>query len=103
LANSVRARLLKDNTPDTGSGLKVFSRALFLGLPAFDHMHRFLPALVLRNRGNVISIEVNHRERLRGQSKYGIGNRLWVGIVDLMGVMWLQRRPVAPIVDKQSE
>jgi dolichol-phosphate mannosyltransferase len=103
LANGVRSSLLKDDTPDTGSGLKVFPRALFLQLPAFDHMHRFLPALVLRNRGEVISIEVNHRQRQRGKSKYGIRNRLWVGIVDLVGVMWLQRRPVSPIINKASE
>jgi dolichol-phosphate mannosyltransferase len=96
VANGVRSRMLKDNTPDTGSGLKVFSRQTFLDLPRFDHMHRFLPALVIRNRGRVISIEVNHRQRTRGTSKYGIHNRLWVGIVDLVGVMWLQRRAIYP-------
>lgn len=98
LANGVRSRMLGDNTPDTGSGLKVFSRQTFLDLPRFDHMHRFLPALVIRNRGRVISIEVNHRQRKRGTSKYGIHNRLWVGIVDLIGVMWLQRRAICPEV-----
>lgn len=96
LANGVRSRLLKDNTPDTGSGLKVFYRHAFLELPKFDHMHRFLPALFLRNGGQAISIEVNHRERKRGSSKYGIHNRLWVGIVDLLGMMWLQRRAIRP-------
>jgi glycosyltransferase involved in cell wall biosynthesis len=101
LANGVRSRLLKDATPDTGSGLKVFSRQTFLNLPRFDHMHRFLPALVMRNKGRVISIEVNHRERRRGTSKYGIHNRLWVGIVDLMGVMWLQRRAICPEIKKR--
>ncbi len=94
LANGVRSRMLKDDTPDTGSGLKVFSRKTFMDLPRFDHMHRFLPALVIRNQGRVVSIEVNHRERRRGKSKYGIHNRLWVGIVDLIGVMWLQRRRI---------
>jgi dolichol-phosphate mannosyltransferase len=98
VANGVRSRMLKDNTPDTGSGLKVFSRQTFMQLPRFDHMHRFLPALVIRNKGQVISIEVNHRQRKRGVSKYGIHNRLWVGIVDLIGVMWLQRRPINPEV-----
>ena len=66
VANGVRSRLLKDGTPDTGSGLKVFSKQTFIDLPRFDHMHRFLPALVMRNGGQVISVEVNHRERLAG-------------------------------------
>lgn len=92
VANGVRRRFLRDNTPDTGCGLKVFARATFLELPHFDHMHRFLPALVQRNGGAVVSVPVNHRPRERGTSKYGIHNRLWVGIVDLFGVAWLQRR-----------
>lgn len=96
IANSVRSTLLKDNTPDTGCGLKVFSRQAFLALPYFDHMHRFLPALFLRSEGAIISVEVNHRERLRGVSKYGLFNRLWVGIVDICGVAWLQRRARVP-------
>lgn len=89
IANSVRARTLADTTPDTGCGLKVFSRQTFMSLPHFDHMHRFLPALVQRAGGYSVSIPVNHRPRLHGLSKYGIGNRLWVGIVDLFGVTWL--------------
>lgn len=92
IANGVRGRLLRDGTPDTGCGLKVFERALFLALPQFDHMHRFLPALVRRAGGEVISVPVGHRPRERGQSKYGMFDRLWVGIVDLCGVMWLARR-----------
>jgi len=92
LANRIRARLLGDATPDTGCGLKLFPRALFLSLPAFDHMHRFLPALVLRQGGRVVSRPVNHRPRMRGQSNYGTLDRLAVGVVDLLGVMWLQRR-----------
>lgn len=92
VANGVRARLLKDGTPDTGCGLKVFPRAAFLRLPAFDHMHRFLPALMQRDGVRVVSVPVSHRARRRGVSKYGIRNRLWVGLVDLAGVMWLQRR-----------
>jgi dolichol-phosphate mannosyltransferase len=95
-ANRVRARLLGDATPDTGCGLKLFPRALFLDLPAFDHMHRFLPALVLRQGGRVVSRPVNHRPRLRGQSNYGTLDRLAVGIVDLLGVAWLQRRARRP-------
>ena len=96
LANAVRAALLGDRTPDTGCGLKVFRRETFLRLPPFDHMHRFLPALVQRDGGLVVNVPVNHRPRAAGRSKYGVMNRLWVGIVDLLGVMWLQRRPVRP-------
>lgn len=92
VANAVRARVLGDNTPDTGCGLKVFARAAFLDLPAFDHMHRFLPALILRAGGRVLSIPVNHRPRHSGRSNYGTFDRLWAGIVDLFGVMWLSRR-----------
>ena len=92
VANGVRGRLLGDGTPDTGCGLKLFHRATFLQLPFFDHMHRFLPALFQRQGTGVISVPVGHRPRTRGQSKYGVGNRLWVGIVDLFGVMWLRAR-----------
>ena len=92
VANAVRGRVLADHTPDTGCGLKVFPRTLFLDLPYFDHMHRFLPALVLREGGVVRSVPVNHRPRRRGVSKYGVLDRLGVGIIDLLGVLWLQRR-----------
>ena len=103
IANGVRSRLLKDNTPDTGCGLKVFARATFLLLPNFDHVHRFLPALVMRNGGAVVSVPVHHRARERGTSKYGVHNRLWVGIVDLFGVAWLQRRIRLPDFDPDSD
>ncbi len=92
IANGVRARLLRDSTPDTGCGLKVFAREAFLDMPRFDHMHRFLPALMVRQGGRVVSVPVRHRPRQRGRSKYGTLDRLWVGIVDLLGVLWLQRR-----------
>jgi dolichol-phosphate mannosyltransferase len=92
VANGVRASLLGDGTPDTGCGIKLFSRELFLDLPRFDHMHRFLPALFQRHGARVVSVPVSHRPRLRGTSKYGMLNRLWVGIVDICGVMWLRRR-----------
>lgn len=92
IANAVRARLLRDDCPDTGCGLKLFPRDVFLALPRFDHMHRFLPALFRSHGCRVIPVDVNHRPRLRGVSKYGMFDRLWVGIVDLLGVMWLQRR-----------
>jgi dolichol-phosphate mannosyltransferase len=98
IANAIRAQCLADRTPDTGCGLKLFPRALFLDLPYFDHMHRFLPALVLREGGTVRSVPVNHRPRRGGVSKYGILDRLGVGIVDLLGVMWLQRRAAPPLL-----
>lgn len=103
VANAVRARLLGDATPDTGCGLKLFSRAMFLELPHFDHMHRFLPALVRRQGGQTVSVPVAHRARIRGRSKYGVHNRLWVGIVDLFGVMWLARRMRLPVIEAAGE
>jgi dolichol-phosphate mannosyltransferase len=96
VANAVRSRLLGDATPDTGCGLKLIVRAVYLDLPFFDHMHRFLPALVQRNGGATLSVKVNHRPRTRGQSNYGVFDRLWVGVVDLAGVMWLKRRARHP-------
>ena len=102
VANGIRASLLGDATPDTGCGLKVFRREDYLELPNFDHMHRFLPALMLRNGGKVISVEVSHRSRERGKSKYGTLDRLWVGIIDLFGVMWLKRRAVNPNVEESE-
>jgi dolichol-phosphate mannosyltransferase len=92
VANGVRGGMLKDGTPDTGCGIKVFDRAVFMDMPRFNHMHRFMPALYQREGYEVVSVPVNHRERTRGKSKYGLHNRLWVGIVDLFGVMWLIRR-----------
>ena len=100
IANGVRSRLLGDSTPDTGCGLKVFGRADFLALPYFDHMHRFLPALVRRGGGQVESVPVAHRPREHGQSHYGIHNRLWVGLVDMLGVIWLKRRARVPLVER---
>jgi dolichol-phosphate mannosyltransferase len=103
IANATRRRLLGDDTPDTGCGLKLFARSLFLELPYFDHMHRFLPALVLREGGNVVSVRVNHRPRRSGVSKYGVLDRLGVGIIDLFGVMWLQRRAARPhLLDERA-
>jgi dolichol-phosphate mannosyltransferase len=92
VANGVRGRLLGDGTPDTGCGIKLMHRDTFLELPYFDHMHRFLPALYQRHGARVISVPVNHRPRTQGTSKYGLHNRLWVGIVDMYGVMWLKSR-----------
>jgi dolichol-phosphate mannosyltransferase len=92
VANGVRSSLLGDGTPDTGCGIKLFEREAFMNLPRFDHMHRFLPALFQRHGARVVSVPVGHRPRTRGTSKYGMLNRLWVGIVDIAGVMWLRRR-----------
>ncbi|MEQ8230053.1 MAG: glycosyltransferase family 2 protein [Rhodospirillales bacterium] len=102
VANGIRSGLLKDDTPDTGCGLKVFPRQAFLDMPRFDHMHRFMPALMIRLGGRVMSVPVNHRPRERGTSKYGVWNRLWVGIVDLFGVMWLQSRGSKPEVVEET-
>ncbi|WP_158743256.1 glycosyltransferase family 2 protein [Acidisphaera sp. L21] len=99
LANGIRKRLLGDATPDTGCGLKLFRRDAFLALPHFDHMHRYLPALFIRAGGRVESVPVNHRPRTRGTSNYGTLDRLWVGIFDLAGVYWLQRRGNQPVVE----
>lgn len=99
VANGVRSRMLGDATPDTGCGLKVFERAAFLQLPFFDHMHRFMPALFMREGGRVVSVPVRHRPRLHGRSHYGVWNRLWIGLVDLAGVAWLRRRMQQAIVD----
>jgi dolichol-phosphate mannosyltransferase len=92
IANGVRGRILKDGTRDSGCGLKCFPRELFLSLPYFDAIHRFLPALVVREGYKVVHLDVQDRTRLSGVSNYTIWNRLWVGILDLMGVWWLIRR-----------
>jgi len=101
-ANTVRRVLLRDQALDSACGIKLFSRDTFLALPRFDHMHRFMPALVQRQGGRVLSITVNSRARQHGQSKYGILDRLWVGMVDLLGVMWLQRRAGFPEIEKED-
>ncbi|MGH8108700.1 MAG: glycosyltransferase family 2 protein [Arenimonas sp.] len=92
IANTIRASFLKDETPDTGCGIKLFERAVFMDLPYFDHMHRYLPALVKRAGFQSISVPVNHRERGSGVSKYNNLGRAWVGLKDLRGVAWLIKR-----------
>jgi dolichol-phosphate mannosyltransferase len=92
VANAIRSRMLRDATPDTGCGIKLFERAAFLDLPYFDHMHRYLPALMLRAGWQVKSVPVNHRPRGAGTSKYNNLNRALVGISDLRGVAWLIKR-----------
>ena len=92
IANGVRGAILRDGTRDTGCGLKAFRRELFLALPYFDGLHRFLPALVRREGFEVAYVDVVDRVRLHGTSNYGLWDRLWVGILDLAGVWWLIRR-----------
>jgi len=92
IANLVRRRLLDDGIHDVGCSLKAYRRELLVGLPPFNGMHRFLPALARLQGARVREIEVNHRPRRFGRSKYGIANRLGRGIVDLLGVLWLKKR-----------
>ena len=96
LGNGFRNALLGDGASDTGCGLKAFHRDMFLGLPYFDHMHRFLIALIQREGGKVGYAPVNHRPRLQGASKYTNFGRLLVSVHDLLGVRWLQRRHRGP-------
>jgi glycosyltransferase involved in cell wall biosynthesis len=92
IANAVRSAVLRDGTRDTGCGLKAFRRDLFLRLPYFDGLHRFLPALVGREGYDIGYVDVLDRERTHGISNYGLWDRLWIGILDLAGVWWLIRR-----------
>jgi glycosyltransferase involved in cell wall biosynthesis len=92
IANGVRGAVLRDGTRDTGCGLKAFRRDIFLALPYFDGLHRFLPALVRREGYDIGYVDVVDRVRRAGTSNYGMWDRLWVGILDLLGVWWLIRR-----------
>ncbi len=92
IANAVRGAVLRDGTRDTGCGLKAFRRDLFLSLPYFDGLHRFLPALVRREGYGIAYVDVVDRPRAHGASNYGMWDRLWIGILDLAGVWWLIRR-----------
>ena len=96
VGNGVRKRLLKDTANDTGCGLKAFRRQAFLRLPYFDHIHRYLPALMAREGYQARFLPVNHRHRTTGRSKYTNLGRLWVSLSDLFGVMWLQSRARNP-------
>lgn len=95
-ANNIRKSLLKDQANDTGCGLKVFRREAFLRLPYFDHMHRYLPALMIREGYAVAFERVSHRARTTGTSKYTNLGRLWVSLSDLLGVLWLRKRARNP-------
>lgn len=98
IGNGIRNALLKDGCPDTGCSLKLFPRDAFLALPHFNHLHRYLPALFLRAGFELVNVPVNHRPRQFGVSKYGVMNRLFVGMRDLIGVRWLMARPCSPEV-----
>jgi len=100
LANAIRSRMLRDATPDTGCGIKLFERQAFLDLPHFNHMHRYLPALIQRAGWKTLSVPVNHRARSTGVSKYNNLNRALVGIADLRGVAWLIRRGKVTAVEE---
>ncbi len=100
LANAIRSRMLHDATPDTGCGIKLFEREAFLDLPYFNHMHRYLPALMQRAGWKTLSVPVNHRARSTGVSKYNNFNRALVGIADLRGVAWLIRRGKVTAVEE---
>jgi len=96
LGNGFRSAMLGDGATDTGCGLKAFRRQAFLDLPYFDHLHRFLIAMIQREGGKVAYVPVNHRPRLTGASKYTNFGRLLVSVQDLLGVRWLQRRHRGP-------
>ncbi len=96
LARWVRRSVLQDSHPDSGCGIKILHRDIFLSLPYFNHMHRFMPTLVAREGGIVLAVPVSHRARSMGQSKYGILDRLLAGMADLLGVIWLLRRTARP-------
>ena len=102
IANGIRRAVLKDNTPDSGCGYKMFPRDAYMELPRFENMHRFLPALFIRRGGESVSVPVIHRPRAKGRSKYGVFDRAWVGFWDLLGVAWLARRTTNPGVKEED-
>lgn len=104
LANAVRGFVLSDGTRDTGCGLKAIRREVYLSLPYFDALHRFMPALVKRDGYEIALVDVKDRPRLTGVSNYGFFDRLWVGMADLAGVAWLcrRRRKIADVKEIKS-
>jgi dolichol-phosphate mannosyltransferase len=102
IANASCRWLLKEDSGDIGCGFRLFSVELFRDLPQFDHMHRFLSVLARRAGAQVIAVEIGHRPRRFGRSKYGVRDRLWVGLVDLLGVAWLKRRALSPEVENRE-
>jgi len=104
IANAVRGAILRDGTRDTGCGLKAFPREVFLAMPYFDGLHRFLPALVRREGFAIAYVDVIDRPRRSGVSNYGFFDRLWIGVMDLVGVWWLIRRKrPTPVVTEVAE
>ncbi|MCA6107818.1 glycosyltransferase family 2 protein [Bradyrhizobium cenepequi] len=104
IANAVRGSILRDGTRDTGCGLKAFPRDVFLMMPYFDGLHRFLPALVRREGFEIAYVDVVDRPRRSGISNYGFFDRLWIGIMDLLGVWWLiRRKKPTPVVTEVTE
>ena len=104
IANSIRSFILNDNTPDTGCGIKLFNKNLFMTFPKFKNMHRFLPALAIYFGAKVYSVEVNHLPRYKGISHYGMWGRLFAGIFDIFGILWLKNRLIIrEIQDKKSK
>lgn len=101
IANAIRGALLNDGVRDSGCGLKVFRREAYLDLPWFNHIHRFMPAMMLREGWRVQTVPVTHRERTGGRSKYNNLSRALVGVPDLMGAVWLMRR-AAPLLHTQT-
>lgn len=99
-ANRIRRTLLQDGVSDSGCGLKAFRRDVYLSLPYFDHIHRFMPAMVAREGWQVVTVPVTHAPRLSGRSKYGNLQRALVGAVDLLGAAWLIRRRRLPVVQE---
>lgn len=102
VANAVRKKLLKDDCPDSGCGLKLFHKTTFLTLPHFNHWHRFLPALYKRSGYAIVNVPIAHAPRQHGQSKYTTWGRLWVGVIDLLGVAWLARRPCQALLTSEK-
>ena len=103
IANKVRNAILQDGTRDTGCGMKAFRRDVFLSMPYFDGLHRFLPALVRREGYDIAYVDVIDRPRHSGVSNYGFFDRLWIGIMDLAGVWWLIKRKRATPVATEIE
>jgi dolichol-phosphate mannosyltransferase len=97
VARSARKRVLKADFADTGCAMRVFKRSALEGILPFNGWHRFLPVLVHNNGGKTLEVPVNHRARVAGVSKYGLGNRLWRGIYDLIGVSWYQKRKLTTV------
>jgi dolichol-phosphate mannosyltransferase len=102
IANGARAAVLQDGVKDTGCSLKLFRKNDFLAMPFFNHIHRFIPAMMKAHGAHIVLVDVGHRPRLRGVSKYGLWDRLWVGIADIFGVRWLTSRlkPGTEIVEE---